>query len=100
MVKVVEEEEEEEEEGGEEEAGAGAGEDDVPAVVALVDADNGFCRQSKMAMLWDVRHRWAPMARFTLNTYRHYVRMVVRVPGRRPHVVLAKEGCIQGDPLL
>ena len=87
------------EEGGEEEAGADAGEDDDPAVVALVDADNGFCRQSKMAMLWDVRHRWAPMARFTLNTYRHYVRMVVRVPGQRPHVVLAKEGCIQGDPI-
>ena len=39
------------------------------------------------------------MARFTLNTYRHYVRMVVRNPGQKPHVILAKEACIQGDPI-
>ena len=52
-----------------------------------------------MAMLWDVRHHWALMARFTMNTYCHYVQMVVRAPGRLPHVILAKEGCIQEDPI-
>jgi len=72
---------------------------DGPMVVHLVDADNGFNNQSRLAMLWTVRHRWPVAARFAMNLYRHQVRMVVRDPGKEPHIILAKEGVVQGDPL-
>ena len=35
-----------------------------PVVLAMIDARNGFNEQSRLAMLWTVRHRWASMARF------------------------------------
>ena len=49
-------------------------------------------------MLWTVRHRWASMARFTFNMHRHFVRLVLRRPGKSPYIILSKEGVIQGDP--
>ena len=76
--------------------GDGTGEEeedaDGPVVTDLVDADNGFNRLSRFAMLWTVRHRWASMARFTHNNHRHFVRLVLRVPGKAPHILLSKEG--------
>ena len=73
-------------------------EGDRPVVTDLVDADNGFNRLNRFAMLWTVRHRWASMARFTFNMHRHFVRLVLRVPGKAPHILQSREGVIQGDP--
>ena len=72
--------------------------EDGPVVTDLVDANNGFNRLNRYAMLWTVRHRWPSMARFIFNMHRHFVRLVLRRPGKSPYVLLSKEGVIQGDP--
>ena len=69
-----------------------------PPISLPVDATNGFNNQNRLALMWTVRHVWASMARFTLNMYRHHVRMVVRVPGGTPYVILSQEGVVQGAP--
>ncbi len=82
----------------EEAAGDGIVQDhpDGSFIVDLVDADNGFNNQSRLAMLWTVRHRWDILARFTMNFYRHYMQVIVQVPGKEPHILLSREGTIQG----
>ncbi len=72
---------------------------DGPIVTNLIDADNGFNKQSRLAMLWTVRHQWAVMARFTMNCYCHFVRLVVRLLGGEPIILMSKEGSMQGDSL-
>ena len=82
----------------EDEMGVGEEGADGPVVTDLVDADNGFNHLNRFAMLWTVRHCWASMARFTFNMHRHFVRLVLRVPGKAPHILQSREGVIQGDP--
>ena len=38
------------------------------------------------------------MALFTMNMYRHWVRLIVREPGDNPCIILSKEGIAQGAP--
>jgi hypothetical protein len=38
------------------------------------------------------------MAKFTMNIHRHHVRLVIREPGGDPHIILSKEGVVQGAP--
>ena len=38
------------------------------------------------------------MALFTMNMYRHWVRLIVREPGSDPCIILSKEGIVQGAP--
>ena len=68
---------------------------DGPPIDMVVDADNGFNNQNQMAMVWTVRHRWPSMALFTMNMYRHWVRLIVREPGGDPCIILSKEGIVQ-----
>ena len=69
-----------------------------PPISLPVDAENGFNNQNRLAMVWTVRHVWPSMAKFTMNLYRHHVRMIVRVAGSQPHIILSKEGVVQGAP--
>ena len=69
-----------------------------PPISLPVDATDGFNNQNRLALMWTVRHVWASMARFTLNMYRHHVRMVIRVAGGTPYIILSKEGVVQGAP--
>ena len=69
-----------------------------PPISLPVVAENGFNNQNRLAMVWTVRHVWPSMAKFTLNMYRHHVRMIVRVTGGEPHIILSKEGVVQGAP--
>ena len=45
------------------------------------------------------RHRCSKLARFTLNCYRHEIRLVCRQPGQDASILLSREGVTQGDPL-
>ena len=80
--------------GGEEDGGTD------PFMLSLADADNGFNNLNRMAMLWEVRHRWARGSRFAFNMYRHHTRLMVRGPtGVAPQFLLSREGVTQGCPL-
>eukprot|EP00957_Ditylum_brightwellii_P119106 9084361-Ditylum_brightwellii.AAC.1 len=46
--------------------------------ILLVDVRNAFNEINCRAMLWSVRHLWAPAARFAFNTYRHWRKLVLR----------------------
>jgi hypothetical protein len=70
--------------------------DGGPVGSTAVDAENGFNNLNKMGALWTVRHRWARGSRFTFNCYRHYARLIVRVPGSKPRILLSREGVTQG----
>ena len=72
---------------------------DDPAGVILVDARNGFNELSRKAMLWTVRHRWAPGARFAFNCYRHSALLLLRGRGHPGEFLRSCEGVTQGDPL-
>ena len=68
-----------------------------PDVHFLSDARNGFNELSRMAMLWEVRHRWPAGSRFAYNLYRHECRLVLRgPPGTNPAILLSREGVMQG----
>jgi hypothetical protein len=71
---------------------------DGPEGLTLVDARNGFNKQSRYAMLWTARHCWLKDARFAFNCYRHYARCLVRSPGGEPSILLSREGVTQGCP--
>ena len=62
-------------------------EDLGPTIAEMLDADNGFNNQSRLAMLWTMHDRWASMCRFVLNCHRHEVRLVCRVPRGKLHVI-------------
>jgi hypothetical protein len=68
-------------------------------ITLMVDAANGFNELGRKAMLWTVRHRWAPGARFTFNCYRHASMLILRRPGKPCHIILSNEGVTQGCPL-
>ena len=68
-----------------------------PEVHFLTDARNGFGELSRMAMLWEVRHRWPAGSRFAFNLYRHECRLILRgPPGSKPAVLKSREGVMQG----
>jgi hypothetical protein len=75
------------------------GEEEDPAAALLVDATNGFNELGRRAMLFTVRHRWAPGARFAFNCYRHSAMLILRRKGRPGYTLLSEEGVTQGDPL-
>ena len=81
-------------------AAVAAEHEDGPFVTDLVDVNNGFNCLNSYAMLWTVRHCWASMAKFTFNMHRHFVRLILRRPGKSPYILLSKEEVIQGDPTL
>ena len=74
-----------------------ADEGDVPLIL-LVDARNGFNELGRKAMLWTVRHLWAPGARFTFNCYRHSAMLMMRRKGKPCTILLSEEGVTQGGP--
>ena len=43
----------------------------------LVDACNWFNKQSRLAMLWTVQHRWTAGARFTFNCYKQWAQLII-----------------------
>ena len=49
-----------------------------PEVHFLTDTRNGFGELSRMAMLWEVRHRWLSGSGFAYNLYRHECRLILR----------------------
>jgi hypothetical protein len=74
-------------------------EDDDPFVQLMLDAFNGFNELGRKAMLWTVRHLWAPGARFALNCYRHQGMLILRRKGDDCYTLFSQEGVTQGDPL-
>ena len=51
-------------------------------------------------MLWTVAQIWLAVSRFDFNCYRHFLQLLIRVPGdRTPHIILRKEGSTQGYPM-
>ena len=51
-------------------------------------------------MLWTVAHQWPKASRFAFNCYKHFLQLIIRVPGdRTPNIILSKEGVTQGDPM-
>ena len=73
--------------------------DAEPSGKTLFDAGNGFNELSRLAMLWNVRHRWPEGARFALNCYRHWAQLILCQLGEQPVTILIREGVTQGDPL-
>ena len=68
-----------------------------PEVHFLTDARNGFGKLSRMAMLWEVQHRWPAGLRFAHNLYRHECHLLLcGPPGTDPAVLLSKESVMQG----
>ena len=63
-----------------------------PSVTTLVDARNGFNELSRLAMLWNVRHRWLAGARFVFNCYRYWAQLLLCQTGEPPVTVLSREG--------
>ena len=55
--------------------------DAEPSGTTLVDARNGFNELSRLGMLWTVQHCWPAGARLALNSYRHWVQLLLRHPG-------------------
>ena len=44
----------------------------------LIDAQNTFNEENRMAMLWDVWNDWPSAAHFIFNCYRHWDTLVVQ----------------------
>ena len=65
----------------------------------LVDARKGFNKLSRLAILWNVRHRWPAGERFAFNYYRHWAQHILHQLGKPPVKILSKEGITQGDPI-
>ena len=65
----------------------------------LIDAHNAFNEENCTAMMWAVRFECPSVARFTLNCYRHWARLVIRAGDGTGHLIFSKEGATQGDPL-
>ena len=74
--------------------------DAEPSWKTLVDARNGFNKLSRLAMLWNVQHRWPSRARFLFNCYMHWAQILLHQPREPPGTILRREGVTQGDPLL
>ena len=64
--------------------------DAEPSVTTLVDDCNGFNKLSRLAMLWNVRHRWPARARFAFNFYRHWAKLLLRHLGETPVTILSR----------
>eukprot|EP00957_Ditylum_brightwellii_P100489 7660363-Ditylum_brightwellii.AAC.1 len=64
--------------------------------ILLVDAKNAFNKINHCAMLWSARYLWVPAARFAINIYYHWQKLVWR---GHPDLVMSKEGVTQGDPI-
>ena len=55
----------------------------------MADASNGFNKLSRIAMLWMVTHRWLSASMFAFNCYRHYLQLLIRLPGyQTPNIIL------------
>ena len=67
--------------------------------LTLIDAINGLNELSRLAIMWTVRRRWPPGARFTLKFYQNEAQLVVRRPAVICHILKSREGVIQGDHL-
>ena len=51
-------------------------------------------------MPWTVAQIWSTSSIFDFNCYRHFLQLLIRVLGdRTPHIILRKEGFMQGDPM-
>ena len=61
-----------------------------PSGTTLVDARNGFNKLSRLAMLWNLRHRWPAGARFAFNCYKHWAQLLLRQPGDLPVTILSR----------
>ena len=59
---------------------------------SIVDAHNGFNKLNRLAILWTVRHFWTAEARFALNCYMHWVKILLRYWGEQPVTILSREG--------
>ena len=67
-----------------------------PEVHFLTYARNGFGELSRIAMLWEVRHRWPTGSRFAHNLYHHKCCLILRgPPGTDPSILLSKEGVMK-----
>ena len=64
--------------------------DAEPIRTTLVDSRNGFNELSRLAMLWTVQHHWPEGARFVFNCYRHWVKLLLRQPGKLPVTILIR----------
>ena len=62
--------------------------DAEPSRTTLVDAWNGFNDLSRLAMLWNVRHRWPAGASFAFNCYRHQSQFLLHQPWESPVTIL------------
>jgi hypothetical protein len=68
--------------------------------VLLIDAQNGFNKLSRKAMLWTVQHWWPSGSQFSFNCYCHAAQLIIRQPYSKPcSIIPSREGITQGDPL-
>ena len=63
-----------------------------PSGTTLVDACNGFNKMSRLAMMWNVRHRCPEGAKFVSNCYRHWAQLLLLQIGDPPVTILIREG--------
>ena len=47
----------------------------------MADASNGFNNLSRLDMLCTVEHRWPAASIFAFNCYRHFLHLIIWVPG-------------------
>ena len=71
-----------------------------PSGTTVVDACNGFKKLGRLAMLCTMRHHCPAGGRFELNSYKHWVQLLLLQSGEPPVTLLIREGLTQVDPLL
>lgn len=65
----------------------------------LDDARNAFNVLDRNHMLWNVRHELPSLARFIFNCYKHWSRLVLRVPNGKAAIIISSQtGTTQGGP--
>ena len=64
--------------------------DAEPSETTLIDARNGFNDLSRLAMLWNVRHRWPVGSRFAFNCYICSEKLLLRQLGGPLVIILSR----------
>ena len=68
--------------------------------LTLIDSIKLFNEISRLAILWNIRHRWPAEARFALNCHRHEAMLVIRRPEELFSLLWIREGFTQGYTIL
>ena len=63
-----------------------------PSRTTVVDACNGFKKLGRLAMLCTMCHHCPEGGGFALNSYKHWVQLLLRQSGEPPVTLLIREG--------